>query len=92
VGGAHLDWQPTAALRLRLDSQGTSRSLDQQLPVPDRGSVAGYQVIGAGGTWQLAERWQLRGRLDNLAGRRYQVLIGFPGAGRAVRFGFHYTS
>jgi vitamin B12 transporter len=92
VGGGHLDWQPTAALRLRLDSQGTSRSLDQQLPVPSRDSVAGYQVIGAGGSWQLAERWQLRGRIDNLAGRRYQVLIGFPGAGRAVRLGLHYTS
>lgn len=92
VGGGHVDWQPSAALRLRLDSQAVSRSLDHELPVPDRTSVAGYQAIGAGATWQLADRWQLRGRLDNLAGRRYQVLVGFPGAGRAIRLGLQYTS
>jgi vitamin B12 transporter len=91
VGGGHLDWQAGARLRLRLDTQAVSRYLDQQIPVPGRDSVAGYQVLGLGGSWQLANAWQLRCRIDNLADRRYQVLIGFPGAGRALRLGLQYA-
>jgi outer membrane cobalamin receptor len=91
VGGGHVDWRASSRLRLRLDTQGVSRTLDHQIPVPDRGSVAGYEVLGLGGFWQLAPAWQLRGRIDNLAGRSYQVETGFPGAGRAARVGLQYS-
>lgn len=91
VGGGHVDWQASSRLRLRLDSQAVSRTLDTEIPVPDRDSVAGYEVIGLGASWQLAPDWQLRARIDNLADRRYQVLIGFPGAGRALRLSLQYT-
>ncbi len=87
VGGGHVDWRASSRLRLRLDTQAVSRSLDQEIPVPGRDSVAGYEVLGLGAAWRLDEGWQLRGRIDNLAGRRYQVLVGFPGAGRALRLG-----
>ena len=91
VGGGHLDWQPHDRLRLRLDTQAVSRALDHELPAPGRDSVAGYQVLGLGAAWQLAGGWQLRARIDNLADRRYQVLVGFPGAGRALRLGVQRT-
>jgi vitamin B12 transporter len=91
IGGAHVDWQATRRLGLRLDTQAVSRYLDTEIPVPDRDSVPSYQLLGAGATWQLTPAWQLQGRVDNLADRRYQVLIGFPGPGPALRLGVHYT-
>ena len=91
TGGAHVDWQATPRLGLRLDTQAVSRYLDTEIPVPDRDSVPSYQLLGAGASWQLTPAWQLRGRVDNLADRRYQVLIGFPGPGPALRLGVHYT-
>ncbi len=91
IGGAHVDFQATSRLGLRLDTQGVSRYLDTEIPVPDRTSVASYQLLGAGATWQVAGAWQLRARVDNLADRRYQVLVGFPGAGPALRLGVQYT-
>lgn len=91
IGGAHIDFDATPRLRLRLDSQGVSRYLDTEIPVPDRDSVASHQLVGAGATFQLTPAWHLRARLDNLTDRRYQVLVGFPGSGTAFRLGFQYT-
>lgn len=90
IGGARVDWQASARLHLRIDSQGVSRYLDTEIPVPDRDSVASFQIFGAGADWQLAGDWRLRARIDNLTDRRYQVLVGFPGAGTALRLGFQY--
>ena len=91
IGGAHVDWQATSRLGLRLDTQAVSRYLDTEIPVPDRDSVPSYQLLGAGATYQLTTAWQLRARVDNLADRHYQVLIGFPGPGPALRLAAHYT-
>jgi vitamin B12 transporter len=91
IGGGHVDWQASPRLHLRLDTQAVSRYLDTEIPVPDRDSVPSYQLLGAGATWQLTHAWQLRTRIDNLADRRYQVLVGFPGPGPALRLGVQYT-
>ncbi len=90
VGGARIDWRPAARLDLQLDFQGVSRSFDEQIPVPDRITVSGYGVAGLAGTWRLRDRWQLRGRIDNLLDRDYEALIGFPGPGRSLRLGLRY--
>jgi vitamin B12 transporter len=92
VGGARLDWRPSARLDLHLDFQTVSRSFDEQIPVPGRDTVAGYGVAGLAGSWRFAGRWQLRGRIDNLADREYETLIGFPGPGRSLRLGLRYAS
>lgn len=90
VGGARIDWRPVPRLDLQLDLQAVSRSFDEQIPVPERDTVAGYGLVGLAGSWRLGDRWQLRGRLDNLGDRDYETLIGFPGPGRSFRVGLRY--
>ena len=58
-----------------------SRYLDNQIPVPDQDSVPGYGLFGFAGSWRFHRGWSVRARLDNLAGRRYETLIGIPGPG-----------
>ncbi|MFP5284913.1 MAG: TonB-dependent receptor plug domain-containing protein, partial [Thermoanaerobaculia bacterium] len=90
VGGTRIDWRPVPRLDLQLDAQATSQSFDEQIPVPERDTVAGYGLVGLAGSWRLTERWQIRGRLDNLADREHETLIGFPGPGRSFRMGLRY--
>lgn len=92
VGGTRIDWLPAPRLDLQLDFQGVTQSFDEQIPVPERDTVGGYGIAGLAGTWRLADRWQLHGRLDNLTGRDYETLIGFPGPGRSFRLGLRYGS
>jgi vitamin B12 transporter len=91
VVGGRLDWHPMDRLRLQLDAQGVSRAFDEQIPVPERDTVPGYGLVGLAGTWNLGGGWDLKGRIDNLTGRDYETLIGFPGPGRSVRAGVRYT-
>ncbi len=92
VGGARLDWRPAPRLDLQLDFQGVTSSFDEQIPVPERDTVGGYGIAGLAGTWRLADRWQIRGRIDNLTDRDYETLIGFPGPGHSFRIGLRYGS
>jgi iron complex outermembrane receptor protein/vitamin B12 transporter len=91
IGGARLRWVPEDRFDLELDVQAVSRSFDEQIPVPGRDTVAGYGLVGLTAAWKVIPGWQLRARLDNLADRRYETLIGFPGAGRSVRLGLRWT-
>ena len=86
-GGARWDWRPTARVGLRLDVRAVARSLDHEIPVPNRDSVPGYGLAGASAWWRWRKGWTLRSRLDNVADRRYETLIGFPGPGRSVWMG-----
>jgi outer membrane receptor protein involved in Fe transport len=82
-GGAKLDWRPGSRVALHMEWRGVSSSLDQELTVPDRSSVAGHGVVGAAGSFKWREHWTARVRLDNLLDRAYETLIGFPGPGRS---------
>ena len=50
-------------------------------------SVAGYQLYGTMLAWDVSKRWELFGRIDNLADKEYETFIGFPGPGRTYRIG-----
>jgi vitamin B12 transporter len=91
TGGARLRWRALERLDLELDGQGVARSFDEQIPVPERDTVAGYGLVGLHAAWRVASDWQLRARVDNLADRRYETLIGFPGPGRTLRLGLHWS-
>ncbi len=91
VGGGRIDWEPLPGVAVRLDSQAVTRTFDQEIPVPDRNVVAGYQVLGLAASWQFSRSWRLRGRVDNLADRHYQALVGFPGARRGFAAGLAYA-
>jgi vitamin B12 transporter len=86
-GGGGLTWQPSPALSLRLFTRAVSEYLDNQIPVPDRDTVAGYGLVGFAGSWRFHRGLSVRARLDNLTDRSYETLIGFPGAGRSVWVG-----
>jgi outer membrane cobalamin receptor len=83
LGGGAVTWEPGERLRLRLEARAVSHYLDRQLPVPDRDTVVGYGLLGFAGSWHLGRGLSLRARLDNLADRSYETLIGFPGPGRS---------
>ena len=83
LGGGRVTWQPGERLSLRLEARAVSHYLDRQLPVPDRGMVDGYGLLGFAGSWRLGRGLVLRARLDNLADRSYETRIGFPGPGRS---------
>ncbi len=89
-GTARVTWQPDQDITLSLDGQTVSRSLDRQIPVPDRDSVKGYQLVGLSGSWRFKDEWELEGRIDNILGDVYETFIGFPGPGRSIRLGLGY--
>ncbi|HEY2736881.1 MAG TPA: TonB-dependent receptor, partial [Thermoanaerobaculia bacterium] len=91
IGGARLRWRALERLDLELDAQAVTQSFDEQIPVPDRDTVAGYGLIGLHADWRLTSAWKLRARLDNLTDRRYEVLIGFPGPGRSLSLGLAWA-
>lgn len=87
TGGARVTWRPEERLSLRLQARAVSRSLDEQIPVPDRDTVSGYGLLGFAGSWRVRDALTLRARLDNLTDRSYQTLVGFPGPGRSFWIG-----
>lgn len=88
-GGLRLDWRASPRLALHLDGWRRSERLDEALPVPERRSVAGATVLGAGARWRLGPRWRVAARVDNLTNHGYEERIGFPGPGRTVSLGLH---
>lgn len=85
VVGLRLGWQPRAGLAVHVDGRWVSRFRDEQIPVPERESVAAHTLVGATVDTRLARTLRLRARVDNLFDESYEARIGFPGAGRAVR-------
>ncbi|HVG09279.1 MAG TPA: TonB-dependent receptor [Thermoanaerobaculia bacterium] len=92
TGSLQARWQPVDALTLDLEAQAVSRFFDRQIPVANRRTVDGYELLGAEAAWRLAKPWELRLRLDNLLDERYETLIGFPGPERSVRAGLRWSS
>ncbi len=91
LASGRMRWQPRSDLTLWFDARAVSETLDRQLTVPERERVAGYGVVGLAGSWRFSDRWEVRGRIDNLSDRQYESLIGFPGPGRSARVGLRYT-
>ncbi|MDA8018842.1 MAG: TonB-dependent receptor [Thermoanaerobaculia bacterium] len=85
-GGLRVDWRPIDRVRLGIDLRSSSERHDEQIPVPQRDTVDGFHLVGLAATTQLGANWHLGVRVDNLADRDYEHLIGFPGAGRSVRW------
>ena len=83
TAGVRAAWTPLSALSVRGEGRFVSSSFDRQLPVPQIGSVDGYAVWDATATWRLSNRWEIRGRVDNLTNAHYQNFIGFPEPGRS---------
>lgn len=92
TGGLRVLWEPIEAVTLDFDAQAVSRYFDRQIPVEDRGTVEGYELLGVGAAWRFASPWELRLRVDNLLDERYETLIGFPGPGRSLRAGLRWSS
>lgn len=92
VGNARARWAPSSRLTLWTDLIAASGSRDEQIPVPGRSSVDGYELLGLAGSWRFAEDWEIRARFDNLTDEVYETLIGFPGPERSLRLSVRYTT
>jgi len=93
VGGLRLTWQPHARVRWEVDGQWVSSQSDEdQIPAPDVTTIPGYQLYGTALSFTVARAWELYGRVDNLADKEYQTLVGFPGAGLGYRLGLRFRS
>lgn len=90
-GSARVFWRPHERLTLELDARGLSASLDEEIPVPERTTVAGHHLFGAAAVWRFGDAWRLRLRVDNLADEDYETLIGYPGPERTFRLGLRYS-
>ena len=84
-GSLRIDWRGTPEVDLHLDARFSAGSLDQQLAVPDRDSVDGYEVFGLSLRWQMSRSLVITGRLDNLTDAEWQQFIGFPQPRRSGR-------
>ncbi len=84
-GSGGVSWSIRSTVRLRLAARGVSREFDQQVPVPGRDSVSGRVLFDGLVTWKVAPHLTLEAHGENLAGREYETLIGFPGPRRSVR-------
>jgi len=91
VAGAWITWQVTEHLRWSVDAQGASRSLDYVSPYTGGNSTAGYQVYGSSLRYELRQGVAVSLRADNLTDKEYETFIGFPGPGRSVALGLHWS-
>ncbi|HEX2224689.1 MAG TPA: TonB-dependent receptor, partial [Thermoanaerobaculia bacterium] len=94
LGSVRARWSPggpSGPFALWADLAADSGSRDEQIPVPERDSVAGSERLGLAGSYRFAERWEARVRLDNLTDESYETLIGYPGPGRAARLSLRWA-
>jgi outer membrane receptor protein involved in Fe transport len=54
--------------------------------------AAGYSVWNAGLSWQLFEAVELFGHVNNLFGREYEEVLGFPALPRGVVAGLRVAA
>lgn len=85
AGGLRIDWTASDRVRLGLDVRSVSNRRDEQIPVPQRDTVSGYELVGLAAAASLGADWRVSARVDNLTDEEYETLIGFPGAGRSAR-------
>lgn len=90
-GGLRLAYRPGPNWNFQLDAQSVSQAYDQQIPVTDRFTTAGYTIYGLTAVRHLFDTWQIRLRLDNLTDKTYETLIGYPGAPRSFRLSLRFT-
>ncbi len=95
-GGLRVDWRPTwspeGTWTLHLDARRLSERRDEQIPVPQFTTVAGYTTVGLGASWRLpVDSLRLQVRVDNLLDEAYETYIGFPAPGRSVRASLRVT-
>lgn len=90
TGNLRVHWRPSSEIDLHLDWSWTGRRFDSQLPVPEIDTIASTSLNGFGARWRASARLSLEAQVDNLLDRRYQTLIGFPGAGRSLRLGLRW--
>jgi outer membrane receptor protein involved in Fe transport len=84
-GSARAVWRATSALAVEVDVTGVGERFDEQIPVPERTTVAGYALLGSTLSWRATPRWLVRARADNLLDREYETFIGSPGPGTSAR-------
>jgi outer membrane cobalamin receptor len=89
--GVRVSFSPVTPLNLRGEGRFVSSSFDRQLTAPDIESVDGYVVWDFITTWRLSDRFEVRGRIDNIGNESYQVFVGFPEPGRSAWAGLQLT-
>lgn len=91
-GDLRLRWNPVQVVSLDLEGHAVSWYFDEQIPVPNRETVAGHELLNLGASWRFSSPWELRLLLENLFDERYESLIGFPGPERSLRAGLRWRS
>lgn len=89
-GGSYLEWEIHPRARLRWETLWVGRRFDFQLPVPEMESVGGYSTSSMVFGYQLSQRLEAFGRVDNVFDSSYQEFIGFPHPGIYARAGLRF--
>ena len=89
-GNVGLEWSVVDSVRLRAEARFAGETADVQIPIGDAARVAGHEVVDLAASWQAAERFTVRGRVDNVLDEEYEQFLGFPQPGRTAGVGIHY--
>jgi outer membrane cobalamin receptor len=89
-GNVGVEWSAADSVRIRVEGRFAGETADVQIPLPERAQLDDWQVVDVAASWRVAERWLVRGYVDNLADEEYQHFAGFPQPGRTARVGVEY--
>ena len=78
------EWQPVEAVTLGADLRVVSGSFDD---AANTVRLEGYEVLTLRGSWNVSERVQLFGRVENLWDEQYQTAAGYGTAGTGAHIG-----
>lgn len=80
-GGINLNWRPTVATLVQLDTLWMGRRIDYELPVPQFDTVGGYSTTSLLVSQRLSREFELFFRADNVLDDRYLEFVGFRNPG-----------
>ncbi len=89
-----LNYRPTDPLNLNLTVRHNGSFVDtafdsntfETYPV----RLDGFTVVNLAANYQLDDRWQLFGRVENLLDERYEEVLGYSGTERGIYLGARY--
>ncbi len=84
---ANLDWAPRDWLRLGASVQTVSDSRDSDYLTFSPTSLDGYTLVGLRASVALGDRFEVYGRVENLADTRYETVSGYGVYGRNAHVG-----
>ena len=95
-GSLVLSWQPAARpfganVAIRRVGDSTDLAFTDPSYVPVRATLDGYTLVQLAADWEVSDRLQLYGRVENALDERYEQVFSFVSPGRSAVIGARLT-